>query len=310
MTLAYLTHSDCLRHDMGPGHPESAERLRAIDRHLRQCGLAARLVHHQSPEVSDDQLLAVHDRRHLESLAANSPQQGLTWLDPDTAMNRYSLAAARRAAGAAVRAVDLLLQSEATQAFCAVRPPGHHAERDRAMGFCLFNNVVVAARHAIDRYRLQRVAIVDFDVHHGNGTEQQVAGDPRILYCSSFQHPFYPYSDAASDAENIIKAPLPAGADGTAFRRVVGDQFLPRLATFAPQLVLVSAGFDAHRDDPLAQLNLLEDDYAWVTARLRDQARRSAAGRILSTLEGGYQPAALARCVAAHLNALLATEGD
>jgi acetoin utilization deacetylase AcuC-like enzyme len=210
-----------------------------------------------------------------------------------------------RAAGAVVMAVDLVLGGKVTKAFCSVRPPGHHAERHRAMGFCFFNNVVIGARHAIDAQGLERVAIVDFDVHHGNGTEDLVAGDERILFCSSFQHPFYPYSGLDCDAPNVINVPLPAGTDGRGFQAALEAQWLPRLEAFAPQLILVSAGFDAHLADDMAGLKLVEADYAWISARLAEQADRSAEGRIVSVLEGGYELRALARSVEAHLKAFL-----
>jgi acetoin utilization deacetylase AcuC-like enzyme len=220
-------------------------------------------------------------------------------------MNPHTLRAALRAAGAAVMAVDLVMGGSVKKAFCSVRPPGHHAERHRAMGFCFFNNVVVGARHAIDSHGLERVAIVDFDVHHGNGTEDLVAGDDRILFCSSFQHPFYPHSGLDCQASNVINVPLPVGTEGPGFQAAVEAEWLPLLEAFAPQLILVSAGFDAHAADDMAGLKLVEADYAWISARLAEQADRSAGGRIVSVLEGGYELHALARSVEAHLKAFL-----
>jgi acetoin utilization deacetylase AcuC-like enzyme len=246
-----------------------------------------------------------HHPDYVASIFDVAPTEGLVWLDGDTAMGPHSLKAALRAAGAAVLAVDLVMTGQADRAFCAVRPPGHHAERDRAMGFCLFNNVVIAAHHALTRHALQRVAIVDFDVHHCNGTEDIVAGDERILMCSTFQHPFYPNSGADCRAENVVNVPLQAGTDSAGFRRAVNDHWLGRLQAFAPELVLVSAGFDAHRADQIANLELVEDDYAWVTARLLEQANASAGGRIVSSLEGGYELQALANSVEVHLRAML-----
>jgi len=233
------------------------------------------------------------------------PRTELVWLDPDTAMNPHSAEAALHAAGAAVLGVDLAMSGEAGCAFCNVRPPGHHAERGRAMGFCLFNNVAVGAAHALEEHALERVAILDFDVHHGNGTEDIFAGERRILFCSTFQHPYYPYSGTGACADNVVNVPLPAGTDGKVFRDAVTEHWLPRVEAFAPQLVMVSAGFDAHREDELAQLRLVEDDYAWVTTEIKRLADTHASGRIVSSLEGGYALGALGRSVVAHLNAML-----
>lgn len=305
MTIGYITHADCLLHDMGDGHPESPARLRAISDRLIACGLDAALVHHDAPRVTPEQLLRVHDRGYLDALVAQAPQSGMAWLDGDTAMNPHSLLAAERAAGAAAFGVGLVIAGKHRRVFCAVRPPGHHAERDRAMGFCLYNNVVVAAYEALEQHGLSRVAIVDFDVHHGNGTEHIVAADRRILFCSTFQHPFYPHSGATSSADNVINVPLSAGAGGAAFARAVDAHWLPALADFAPELVLISAGFDAHRADDMAGLDFVDSDYAWVTRQLCAIANTSARGRIVSSLEGGYDLHALARSVEAHLNALI-----
>jgi acetoin utilization deacetylase AcuC-like enzyme len=292
---------------MGQYHPEQPARLSAISDRLIACGLDAVLLHHEAPEATRAQLEACHDRAYVDRIFNIAPAEGLAWLDGDTAMNPHSLRAALRAAGAAVLAVDLVLENRASAVFCAVRPPGHHAERARAMGFCLFNNVAVGACHALATHGLQRVAIVDFDVHHGNGTEDIVSGDERILFCSTFQHPFYPGTGAGPTAANVVNTPLPAGTDGRGFREAVSRDWLPRLDAFAPQLILVSAGFDAHRADDMARLNLVEDDYAWVTGCVRDQAERTARGRVVSTLEGGYELHALSRSVEAHLKALLGT---
>ncbi|MEQ9462883.1 MAG: histone deacetylase family protein [Haliea sp.] len=308
MTIAYISHPDCLLHDMGDGHPEQPARLRAIHARLEQSGLLARLQQHAAPLATDAQLRLAHPESYLRRLQASSPATGSYPLDADTRMNPHSLAAARRAAGAAVLGVDLLLGGEASAAFCAVRPPGHHAERQRAMGFCLFSSIAIAALYALEHRGLQRVAIVDFDVHHGNGTEDVVAGDERILFCSTFQHPLYPYSGTGPAAPNVINLPLPAGCDGAQFRAVVREQCLPRLRAFAPELVLVSAGFDAHRADPLAGMALVAEDFSWVTAQLAEQAALSAGGRVLSSLEGGYDLAALAESAQAHLEALLAAD--
>ncbi len=306
MTLAYITHPDCLLHDMGSGHPEQPARLRAIHARVEESGLLARMQQHEAPLANDAQLLLAHPQTYLQRLQASSPASGHYPLDADTRMNPHSLSAARRAAGAAVLGVDLLLRGDARAVFCAVRPPGHHAERQRAMGFCLFSSVAIAALYALEHWGLERVAIVDFDVHHGNGTEDVVAGDERILFCSTFQHPLYPYSGTGPAAANVVNLPLPAGCDGDHFRAVMLEQCLPRLAAFAPELLLISAGFDAHRADPLAGMALEAADFGWATTRLAEQAADSAGGRLLASLEGGYDLGALADSVQAHLEALLA----
>jgi len=290
---------------MGSHHPEQPARLTAINDRLLASGLDRDLQRYTAPLAGRELLQACHDPAYVEHVFSQSPQQGLAWLDGDTAMNPYSLQAALRAAGGAAMAVDHVIAGTQQRAFCAVRPPGHHAERMKAMGFCLFNNVAVAAYHALNEHGLRRVAIVDFDVHHGNGTEDIVSGDSRILFCSTFQHPFYPYSGAGNTADNVVNSPLDANVSGAAFRRVIERAWLPRLADFAPELILVSAGFDAHRDDPLGGCNLLEDDYAWVTGKIVEQARISASGRVVSLLEGGYDLQALASSVEAHLGAML-----
>ncbi len=305
MALAYISHPECPRHQMGQHHPEQPARLSAINDRMIASGLDMALHHHEAPAVHRAQLSTCHDEAYIDRVFAAAPAEGLVWLDGDTAMNPHSLDAALRAAGAGVLGVDLVMSGEASQAFCAVRPPGHHAERDRAMGFCLFNNVAVAAYHGIEGYGLERVAILDFDVHHGNGTENIVAGDERLLFCSTFQHPFYPYSGTGPTAANVVNTPLSAGSGGAEFRAAVERDWLPRLQAFAPQLLLVSAGFDAHQADDMGGLNLVDVDYAWVTRHLLEQAQESAEGRLVSTLEGGYELHALARSVEAHLKAML-----
>jgi acetoin utilization deacetylase AcuC-like enzyme len=305
MALAYISHRDCRLHDMGEHHPERPSRLSAISDRLIASGLDMALHQHDAPLVSRELLQAAHDPAYIERIFAASPDTGLVWIDGDTAMNRHSLNAALRAAGAVVLGVDLVMQGAANHVFCGVRPPGHHAEYAKAMGFCLFNNVAVGACHALNKYGLERVAIVDFDVHHGNGTENIFAGDQRVLFCSTFQHPFYPGSGCDCMAPNVVNTPLSAGADGAVFRQAVERHWLPRLESFAPQLILISAGFDAHQADDMGGLNLVDRDYAWVTRRLCEQADRSAAGRIVSSLEGGYDLHSLARSVEAHLKAFL-----
>jgi acetoin utilization deacetylase AcuC-like enzyme len=306
MATALLTHPDCARHEMGAGHPESPQRLKAILAALEASGLIARLMVREAPEASREQLERVHHPDHVDLIFSSAPERGYAYLDPDTSMNSSSLSAALRAAGAVVTATDMVMSGEARNAFCAVRPPGHHATRDRAMGFCLFNNVAIGAMHAIEVHGLERVAVLDFDVHHGNGTEDAFHDDPRVMLCSTFQHPYYPYSGADSGNRHIINVPLPAMTDGRGFRDAVERDWMPALDAFKPQLVFVSAGFDAHRDDPLAYLKLADEDYRWVTERLVDVAERHAEGRVVSTLEGGYNTDALGRCVVEHMRVLSA----
>ncbi len=305
MALAYISHHECQLHDMGEHHPERPSRLSAINDRLIASGLDMALHHHNAPLVGRELLEAAHDRAYIDQIFAAAPDADLVWIDGDTAMNKHTLTAALRAAGAVVYGVDLVMAGKAKNVFCGVRPPGHHAERGKAMGFCFFNNVAVGAYHALNSYDLERVAIVDFDVHHGNGTEDIFAGDERVLFCSTFQHPFYPHTGYDCAATNVVNTPLPAGAGGSAFRQAVEQHWLPRLASFEPQLILISAGFDAHQADDMGGLNLVDSDYAWVTRRLCEQAQLSAGGRIVSSLEGGYELHALARSVEAHLKAFL-----
>jgi len=305
MTVALISHPDCSLHNMGVHHPESSARLSAISEQLSASRLDETLRHYEAPAATRAQLERVHDADYVESIFRAAPQHGLIALDPDTAMNPYTLSAALHAAGAVVQAVDLVMRGDVTAVFCNVRPPGHHAERKRAMGFCFFNNVAVGAAHALAAHGIERVAILDFDVHHGNGTEDIFGTDPRVMLCSTFQHPFYPYLGTAPTQDHIINTPLPAGAGGAEFRRVVETRWLPALHKFKPQLVMFSAGFDAHRDDDLGQLLFAEADYFWVTEQAKVIAAKYAHGRIVSVLEGGYNTAALGRCVVAHVQALL-----
>jgi len=291
---------------MGAHHPESPERLRAVLAAIESSGLAERLIPLEAPEATRAQLARVHAAEHLDFIFDSAPSSGYAYLDPDTSMNARSLSAALRAAGAVVKATDLVMAGEAKRAFCAVRPPGHHATRDRPMGFCLFNNVAVGAAHALEAHGLDRVAVLDFDVHHGNGTEDAFHADPRVMLCSTFQHPYYPYCGADSGNDHIVNVPLAAMTDGRGFRTAVERAWLPALERFAPQLVFVSAGFDAHREDPLAYLNLEDEDYRWITGKLVEVADRHAQGRVVSTLEGGYNTQALGRCVVEHLQVLAA----
>ncbi|MCG6969992.1 MAG: histone deacetylase family protein [Gammaproteobacteria bacterium] len=305
MTIALISHPDCEKHEMGAGHPERPQRLGAIHDRLIASGLSILLHHYDAPLATREQLQRVHDSNYIDSIFAQAPEAGrLAWIDPDTAMNEYTLTAALRAAGAAVMAVDLVLGGEEQCAFCNVRPPGHHAEHNRAMGFCFFNNVAVGAAHALQFHGLERVAIVDFDVHHGNGSEDIFRSEPRVLLCSTFQHPFYPYSGSDTQLPNMVNVPLPAGSRSKEFREAVEQYWLPALSQFKPQLVMISAGFDAHCDDDMAGLCLVDQDYAWVTRQMKTVAAKTAQGRIVSTLEGGYELHALARSAEAHIAAL------
>lgn len=312
LATGYFTHPDCWLHEMGAGHPECPQRLDAIEDRLRRTGLDAALARREATPASLADLELAHGRMHLAALrglsdglrdemTAGGPSHAQ--IDPDTSINRHSWDAILVAAGAAIDATDAVMAGELANAFCAVRPPGHHATRHQAMGFCFVNNVAVAAKYALERHGLKRVAIIDFDVHHGNGTEDIVLGDERILMCSFYQHPFYPPWNHAS-APNLVNLPVPAYTRGMAVRELVELAWLPRLEQHRPQMVFISAGFDAHREDDLGQLALGEQDYAWITERVKDVAQRHAQGRIVSCLEGGYALDALGRSVEAHLRVL------
>jgi acetoin utilization deacetylase AcuC-like enzyme len=304
MPAAFITHSDCLKHEMGAHHPEQPARLSAIEDQLIASGIAPHLARYEAPLATDEQLARVHPIEYVQAIREASPTRGTVHLDPDTAMNPYSLQAALRAAGAAVLATDLILKGEARTAFCAVRPPGHHACRFRPMGFCIFNNIAVAARHALRAHGLERVAIIDFDVHHGNGTEDIFEGDEQVLMASIFQHPFYPYSGTDRPASNMFNVPLAAGAGSRELRDAVTETWLPALEEFGPELILFSAGFDAHAEDDMAMLRFTDADYAWVTSQVKQIARRHAQGRMASLLEGGYALSALGRSVVQHVRVL------
>jgi acetoin utilization deacetylase AcuC-like enzyme len=306
MSIAVYTHPSCLEHDPGPGHPESPARLAAVLEALENPRFST-LLRREAPQATPTQIARVHADDLIVRVLEQAPAEGWRRLDPDTVMSSASADAALRAAGAVCAAVDEVMTGSRRRAFCAVRPPGHHATHDTAMGFCLFNSIAIGAAHAIAGHGLERVAIVDFDVHHGNGTQDIFWDDARVLYASSHQFPLYPGPGARSDtgAGNIVNAPLPPGAGSKEFRAAYETIVLPALEAFAPQLVMISAGFDAHRLDPLANLNLDADDYAWVTARLVEIASRHAQGRIVSSLEGGYSLTALRESVGAHVAALL-----
>lgn len=309
----YFTHRDCWKHEMGTGHPECPERLDAIEDRLLASGVGDLLDRREAPEAPLHDIELAHGRMHVAALRGLSDQladeinaggPAHAQIDPDTSINVHTWAASLRAAGAALAATDAVLAGELENAFCAVRPPGHHACRDKAMGFCFLNNVAIAARYALERHGLKRVAVVDFDVHHGNGTEDILANDPRVLMVGIFQHPFYPYSGNDSVASNMVNLPVPAYTRGMEVRELIEATWMPRLEAFRPEMIFVSAGFDAHREDDLGQLGLTEADYSWITARIKDVARRHAQGRIVSCLEGGYNLGALSRSVEAHIREL------
>lgn len=309
----FFTHPDCHKHEMGAGHPECPERLDAINDHLLYVGLADILKQMEAPLATLSAIELGHSRQHVatlrgmsdllvEDITAGGPTHAK--IDPDTSMNPYTWTAALRAAGAAVAATDAVMAGDLANAFCSVRPPGHHAEHDKAMGFCFFNNVAIAAKYALDRHGLKRVAVVDFDVHHGNGTENIVSSDSRILMVGFFQHPMYPFSGTEHPASNILNLPVPAYTKGMDIRELIEHTWIPRLEQFKPEMIFISAGFDAHREDDLGQLGLVEQDYAWITYRIKEIAKRHAKGRIVSCLEGGYNLKALARSVEAHIRVL------
>ena len=309
----YFTHADCRKHEMGPGHPECPERLDAIEDRLLITGVSDALERREAPEAPLADIELAHGRMMVATMRGLSEQLAeeinaggprYAQLDPDTALNVHSWSAVLRAAGAVLAATDAVIAGEMENAFCAVRPPGHHACRDRPMGFCFVNSVAVAAKYALERHGLERVAIVDFDVHHGNGTEDIIRGDERILMVSFFQHPFYPHSGFDSPDDNMVNLPMPAYTKGPAVREKIEQSWIPRLEEFKPQMIFISAGFDAHREDDLGQMGLVEQDYAWITQRIKDVARRHAKGRIVSSLEGGYNLSALGRSVESHIRVL------
>jgi len=304
MATAFITHADCLKHDMGAHHPERPARLTAIEDQLIASGIIQHLKRYEAPLATDEQLARVHPIEYVQAIREAAPQSGTVQLDPDTAMNQWTLQAALRGAGAAVLATDLVMKKEVDSAFCNVRPPGHHACRARPMGFCIFNNVAVAARHAAQQHGLERIAIIDFDVHHGNGTEEIFEGDENVLMVSTFQHPFYPYSGTESPASNMVNVPLPAGAGSREFREAVREVWIPELSKFEPEMIVFSAGFDAHAEDDMAMLRFTDADYAWVTDQVKAIADRYAGGRIVSMLEGGYSLPALGRSATQHLRVL------
>ena len=309
----YFSHPDCRLHEMGRGHPECPERLGAIEDRLLISGVGQALEHIDAPMASVSDLELAHTRTHVAAMRGltqalvddiESGGPSHVQVDPDTSLNVHTWNAALRAAGACLAATDAVIAGTLENAFCAVRPPGHHACKDKAMGFCVFNSVAIAAKYALERHGLERVAIVDFDVHHGNGTEDIVAGDERILMLSFFQHPFYPVGGAQSDAANLVNLPVPAYTKGPVIRELIERHWMPRLHAHRPEMIFISAGFDAHREDDLGQMGLVEQDYTWITQRLKDVAAIYSNKRMVSSLEGGYNLSALGRSVEAHLRVL------
>lgn len=305
MKVGLFTHPACRLHEIDAGHPEQPARMAAVTDALVRAGIDEWLLHRQAPAAERDQLVRAHAAAYVDALVNQAPTNGRVSIDADTSMNPHTLDAALGAAGAGTAAVDAVIAGELDAAFCCVRPPGHHAERRMAMGFCFFDNIAVAALQALEAHDLKRVAICDFDVHQGNGTEDIFDGDPRVLFCSTFQHPLFPGAFRENVPGQRINCPLEAGTAGEVFRRTVSERWLPELEAFAPELVLVSAGFDAHRQDPIGGLELVESDFHWVTERLVEVANRHAGGRIVSMLEGGYNLDALGRSAVAHVRALM-----
>ncbi|MEP6588613.1 MAG: histone deacetylase family protein [Polaromonas sp.] len=312
-TTGYFTHPDCRKHEMGTGHPECPERLDAIEDRLLVTGVGDALQRREAPLAAIGDIELAHDRMLVAAIRGLSDQladdmlaggPAYAQIDPDTALNVHTWNAALRAAGAVIAATDAVMAGEMENAFCAVRPPGHHAERNKAMGFCFFSNIAIAAKYALERHGLTRVAIVDFDVHHGNGTADIIKGDERILMVSFFQHPLFPFSGAQAGESNMVNLPVPAYTKGMEVRELIEMMWMPRLEAFKPEMIFISAGFDAHREDDLGQMSLNEQDFGWITERIRNVARRHARGRIVSALEGGYSLSALGRSVEAHIRVL------
>lgn len=307
MTIAIISHPDCGLHDAGLGHPERPERLSVIQSALERYPFQPKPQFYLAPLATIEQLNEVHEESYIKWIFSIAPKKSMISIDEDTRMNPHTLTAALYAAGSVPFAVDLLFQDKAKVVFCNVRPPGHHAEYDKAMGFCFFNNVAVGVAHAMKKYAIKRIAIIDFDVHHGNGTQNIFQKNNEVLYCSSFQHPFYPGYDSELDNDHIICVPLKAGTTGEVFREKVQAAWFDKVAAFKPELIFFSAGFDGHVDDPLANINLVKEDYVWLTKQIADIARIHCNGKMVSVLEGGYDLNALATCVPAHVEAMLSS---
>lgn len=304
MTTAYITHEDCLLHNMGPDHPESPVRLQAIRKVLERTGLMDHMDQLTAVPATPEQIQLAHAKLHLKKLEMKVPSEGVVYTDDDTALCPHSLDAAQLAAGGVILATNRVLSGKATNAFCAVRPPGHHAEYNLPMGFCFFNNVAIGACHALLQEGIERVAVLDFDVHHCNGTVDIFKDRPEVLVCSTFQHPYYPERYTTIERPNIVNCPIPAYSENTVFREAIEKHWIPALEAHKPDVIFISAGFDAHKEDPMADLNLDEEDYRWVTQQIMQVANNHSKGRIVSVLEGGYNPVALAFSVQAHLEVL------
>jgi acetoin utilization deacetylase AcuC-like enzyme len=310
MLTTLISHPSCREHQMPDGHPECPARVDAISNQLLANGIDALLCQREAPAVTDEQLLRVHTAEHIQQVMRSSPESGSHFFTDDVYLSPHTITAARHAAGAGVLAVDMIMRGETNAVFCNVRPPGHHAERARAMGFCIFNNIAIAAAHALAAYGLQRVAIVDFDVHHGNGTQDIFLEDDRVLFCSSFQYPFYPNTEIDDVPGHIINTPLLATCRSQGFREAISAQWLPALEKFNPQIIFISAGFDAYIDDDMSSVSLVEQDYAWVTQQMRqlmdnkNLPEQDQCKGIVSMLEGGYDLLGLGRCAVAHIKAL------
>ena len=304
MPTGFISHPDCIKHEMGSYHPECPERLSAIEDQLLLSRINDYLVKLSAPLATEEELNLVHSKEHIQFVKSIRPENGYAEIDGDTFMNSYTWNAALRAVGAGLVAVDAVMNKEVVNAFCSIRPPGHHAEPNKAMGFCFFNNLAIAAKYAVEKFGIQRVAIIDFDVHHGNGTESAFKNDEHFLMCSFFQNPLFPFSGVINQADNMVNIPVPAFTNGLEIRQLVEDIWLPRLKTFQPEFIFISAGFDAHREDSLGQMGLVESDYAWLTKQIVQIAKQYAQGRIVSCLEGGYNLSALSRSVVAHLKEL------
>jgi acetoin utilization deacetylase AcuC-like enzyme len=305
MTIAIIHHEDCVLHDAGEMHPEQPARVEVIQAALERYEFDAPAKFYPAPLATREQLISVHDETYVDWIFSVAPKHDCIAIDADTWMNPYSLKAALRAAGSVPFAVDLVVKGDAQVAFCNVRPPGHHAERDKAMGFCFFNNVAIGVRHAMLQHGFRRIAVIDFDVHHGNGTQNIFQNDTGVLYCSSFEHPFYPGYEPEMDNEHILSVPLEAGTKGELFRDKIQSVWFDRIAAFQPEFIFFSAGFDAHAEDPLADLGLTETDYVWLTTQIAKIAKVHCDGRMVSVLEGGYNLSVLAQCVPAHVNAMI-----
>jgi len=304
MRTAYITHASGLKHNMGNQHPECPQRLDAINDQLIASGILNHLIHYDATAITAEQLMRVHDADYVHWMISQALEGTVACLDSDTTINQFTITAAMHAAGAVTNGVDLVMAGEVENAFCCMRPPGHHAGRKGASGFCIFNNVAVGAAHALAAHQLNRVAILDFDVHHGDGTEDIFYDDARVMLCSTFRHPFYPHTGADSSNAHIINVPLAAGSNGETFRAAVTDFWLPALERFQPEFIFISAGFDAHIEDDMGGLALKEADYLWVTEIIKSVAAKHAKNRIVSTLEGGYELHALGRSVMTHLKSL------